>query len=169
MQDPPEPRAVCRRHPCSSESYRLRRRGTLARGAARTGWPVCICAASTSGAVRRWWRRGKAPAYVGWSSSWWWHRLRAGAGALERSGSCLPRRTASARFWWQRCGGGASAWLGCTLDPPEPRAVCWRYPFLDEPLDCAGAACFPRLTSDQPACLYRRGFGAGCCSKTTAT
>ena len=52
MQDPPEPWAVCRRHPCSSESCRLRRCGTLARGAARTGWPVCTGAASTSGAVR---------------------------------------------------------------------------------------------------------------------
>jgi len=40
MQDPREPRAVCRQHLGSREPFLLRQRGTLARGAARAGWPV---------------------------------------------------------------------------------------------------------------------------------
>jgi hypothetical protein len=69
------------RHLCPGEPLRLRRRGMLARGAARTGWPVYTGAASTSAAARRRRRRDQTPAW-GWPSRWRRHRLGAEAGVL---------------------------------------------------------------------------------------
>ena len=142
---------------CPGDALRLRRRGTHAHAAARTGRPVPTGAASTSAAAGGRRRRDKTPAW-GWPS---WRRLRRGAGALEGGGF-------GAEPWWAAAAECAAAARALCSAAAGPDGASGDSPAGDHARasvcgGCGGAALVPTLQLAEAGLCSQARLRRCCC------